>query len=131
MVGLRRVKDSETWGKLDSCVNSITEKTNGTVYRLSLPFDALRFSIECNNKMIENIIERSSYEETQHTVVVKSVDSGMRISYLPLTELTILRVRSRSPLTRIQNSLKQLYLGKTVNEPDLLLIYANPADDEK
>ena len=81
--------------------------------------------------MIENIIERSSYEETQHIVVVKRVDSGMRISYLPLTELTILRVRSRSPLTRIQNSLKQLYLGKTVNEPDLLLIYTNPADDEK
>ena len=55
----------------------------------------------------------------------------MWISYMCLTELTILRVRSRSPPTWIQNSPKQAYSGKTVNEPDLLLIYTNPADDEK
>ena len=48
-----------------------------------------------------------------------------------LTELTILRVRSRSPPTWIQNSPKQAYSGETVNEPDLLLIYTNPADDKK
>ena len=44
----------------------------------------------------------------------------MWISYMCLTELTIIKVRSRSPPTWIQNSRKQLHLGKTVNEQYLL-----------
>ena len=55
----------------------------------------------------------------------------MWVSYMCLTELAILIVRSRSLPTWIQNSRKQLYLGKTVNELELLLSYPNPADDEQ
>ena len=69
----------------------ITDRTNGTVYRLTLLVDALR-QLSAKVKWLDLRDRRSR----KHTVVVKSVDSGMWISYMCLTELTILRVRSPS-----------------------------------